>query len=123
MSIRDQLIAAGLWPDTSDIDPEHDLVAVWMITEQLRDMGWRMVLANRNYQGLPEYRVDFYHIAANSNGAGATGYAPTAPQAICRAILELIPYLRKGQQRRSIRPEVSEINEARKGVPSPLSGH
>lgn len=95
MKIRDQLIDAGLWTDTYGVDPEQDLVAAWMISEQLRDMGWRMVLANRNYQGVPEYRVDFYHAAVNDNGTAATGYAPTASQAICRAILGIIPHLRK----------------------------
>ncbi len=95
MSTRDELIRAGLMENEPGVDPEHDLIAAWVISEKLRDMGWKMILTNRNYRGLPEYRVDLYHPQINIQGGGCrvTGYGEIAPLAICRAVAAALPYL------------------------------
>lgn len=109
MSIRNRLIEAGLWPSTDPSDPEHDLVAAWQISERLRDEGWMMVLANRvtsrtHGEGAvvfhAEYRVDLSHPHVHINRAGnaVTGYGETAALAICRAVLEALPYLGKAKR-------------------------
>jgi hypothetical protein len=106
MHIRDRLIEAGLWSRTDAADPEHELTAAWQLSERLRDMGWTMVLANRvssrqHGEGAvltrAEYRVDLYHsdIAIDRAGNAVTGYGATVALAICRAVLETLPYLER----------------------------
>ena len=109
MSIRNRLIETNLWPSTDPSDPEHDLSAAWQISERLRDEGWMMVLANRvtsrqHGEGAvvfhAEYRVDLSHphVQINRAGNAVTGYGETAALAICRAVLETLPYLGKAKR-------------------------
>ncbi len=102
-------------------DPEYDLAAAWQITEQLRDAGWMMILANRvssrqHEDGTmlmrAEYRVDLSHprIQINRAGNAVSGYGATAALAICRAVLEALPYL--DQVRGHVLTETTETVEA-----------
>ena len=110
MHIRDQLIEAQLWPGDDPDDPERDLAAAWRLSDHLRDLGWTMVLSNRvssrqhedgRILARAEYRVDLSHpqIKIDRSSNAVTAYGATAALAICRAASEVIPYLRKGENK------------------------